>query len=65
MCEEYIEEARNNFMKDEKTATAYSKLVNLMSHTHQKDSRHEKFVLSAMELIVEQLSKSLSPGNFS
>jgi hypothetical protein len=42
----------------------YSKLVSVLSYSHQKDERHKTFVGEAIDLIVQQLGKSLTPGEY-
>ena len=57
-----MREVRDYFSTGEKEKQGYSKLVTLLGYRHQRDSRHDKFVKEALELIVKQLAKSLTPG---
>ncbi|KAL8569952.1 hypothetical protein ACOMHN_056384 [Nucella lapillus] len=59
-CESVLAEAKEYFAQD-KTRMGYSKLVNVLSYKHQKDSRHEKFVKESLQLMVKELGKSLTP----
>ena len=61
-CEDSLAEARDLFSREEKTRHAYSKVVSMLGSKHQRDSRHETFVNEGLELIVQQLQKSLTPG---
>ena len=61
-CEDSLAEARDLFSQEEKTRHAYSKVVSVLGSKHQRDSRHEKFINEGLELIVQQLQKSLTPG---
>ena len=61
-CEDSLAEARDLFSREEKTRHAYSKVVSVLGSKHQRDSRHETFVNEGLELIVQQLQKSLTPG---
>lgn len=60
ICEEFLAKAKSLFNSKEKISKPYSKLVKILSYDH-KDQRHNNMVTHALDMIVSQLSKSLSP----